>query len=238
MLQQVFQKGPFTQGIFRKSANARLVRELRDKLDSGEDIQLDVVPVLVTAALLKEFMRSLPEPLLGSTLYPLWLDALNCTNQSERLLRLKSLVEQLPKVNQNLLAHFLCVLHHIARKSSLNLMSAGNLGVCVGPSLLWTPCMTPAGSKAVPALVEALVTHCEVVVGPHVPHLLGEPPERPQDSGAEESDSLHCKLIIFDSCERGAFDRRIKGFNFFFSWRSPSRWFFNWFFGKRVIGST
>ena len=195
MFQQVFQKGPFTQGIFRKSANARLVRELRDKLDSGEDVQLDVVPVLVTAALLKEFLRSLPEPLLGSTLYPLWLEALNCGNQSERLLRLKSLVEQLPKSNQILLAHFLCVLHHIARKSSLNLMSAGNLGVCVGPSLLWTPCMTPAGSKAVPALVEALVTHCEVIIGPHVPHLLGEPPERPQDSGAEESDSLHCKPL-------------------------------------------
>lgn len=195
MFQQVFQKGPFTQGIFRKSANARLVRELRDKLDNGEDVQLDVVPVLVTAALLKEFMRSLPEPLLGSALYPLWLDALNCSNQSERLLRLKSLVEQLPKTNQTLLAHFLCVLHHIARKSSLNLMSAGNLGVCVGPSLLWTPCMTPAGSKAVPALVEALVTHCEVIIGPHVPHLLGDPPERPQDSGAEESDSLHCKLL-------------------------------------------
>ncbi|KAK6627872.1 hypothetical protein RUM44_010352 [Polyplax serrata] len=209
MFQQVFQKGPFTQGIFRKSANARLVRELRDKLDNGEDVQLDVVPVLVTAALLKEFMRSLPEPLLGSALYPLWLDALNCSNQSERLLRLKSLVEQLPKTNQTLLAHFLCVLHHIARKSSLNLMSAGNLGVCVGPSLLWTPCMTPAGSKAVPALVEALVTHCEVIIGPHVPHLLGDPPERPQDSGAEESDSLHSGGLRRDDSSIDSLEREL-----------------------------
>nr|CAD7571706.1 unnamed protein product [Timema californicum] len=89
MLQQVFSKGPFTQGIFRKSANARLVRELRDKLDAGEDLPLDHVPVLVTAALLKEFLRSLPDPLLGGALYPLWMEAIECPDEQEKLLRIK-----------------------------------------------------------------------------------------------------------------------------------------------------
>lgn len=35
MLAQLFLKGPYTVGIFRKSANARMVREIRVKLDSG-----------------------------------------------------------------------------------------------------------------------------------------------------------------------------------------------------------
>lgn len=89
MLYQVFAKGPFMQGIFRKSANARLVRELRDKLDAGEDVTWEHVPVLVTAALLKDFLRSLPEPLLGSTLYPQWRAALEAPNLNTKLYRMK-----------------------------------------------------------------------------------------------------------------------------------------------------
>lgn len=89
MLHQIFTKGPFTQGIFRKSANARLVRELKEKLDLGEEVSFDHVPVLVTAALLKEFLRSLPDPLLTSALYPQYRAALNSPNTHHKLLRLK-----------------------------------------------------------------------------------------------------------------------------------------------------
>lgn len=106
------------------------------------------------------------------------------------------MLEQLPRSNVTLLSHFLCVLHHIARRAAHNLMSATNLGVCVGPSLLWAQTPTPASSRAVPNLVELLVVRCELLLGPHVPLLLGDPPERDltrQDSGAEESDSLHCE---------------------------------------------
>jgi hypothetical protein len=92
MLQQVFAKGPFTQGIFRKSANARLVRELRERLDSGLELALDHIPVLAVAALLKEFLRSLPDPLLGAALYPLYMDAMECRDEQEKLIRVKRFV--------------------------------------------------------------------------------------------------------------------------------------------------
>lgn len=54
MLVFLFQEGPFTRGIFRRSAGAKACRELRDKLDSG----IQVVPmsrqsVFVIAAVLK-----------------------------------------------------------------------------------------------------------------------------------------------------------------------------------------
>lgn len=82
-------KGPFTQGIFRKSANARLVRELRERLDSGLELALEHIPVLAVAALLKEFLRSLPDPLLGAALYPLYMEALECRDEQEKLIRVK-----------------------------------------------------------------------------------------------------------------------------------------------------
>ncbi len=54
MLHQLFINGPYTAGIFRKSANARVCRELREKLDSAEDeVSMEDVPVLVLSATLK-----------------------------------------------------------------------------------------------------------------------------------------------------------------------------------------
>jgi hypothetical protein len=54
-------------------------------------------------------------------------------------------------------------------------------------------------------LVELLISRCEFLMGVGVTKLMGEPPERDptrQDSGAEESDSLHCKYFIGDTCIR------------------------------------
>lgn len=80
-----------------------------------------------------------------------------------------------------------------------------NLGVCVGPSLLWphTPC--EKSPKAVPIVVELLIVKAEALFGPQITGLLGNgSPESSNallDSGAEESDSLHSVGISLDSIE-------------------------------------
>ncbi|XP_069987275.1 uncharacterized protein [Penaeus vannamei] len=201
MLSQLFLKGPFTVGIFRKSANARLVRELREKLDSGEAdsaIELDTVHITAVAALLKDFLRSMPDCLLVADLYEEWLELAHIGNLRERISRTLLLCSRLPRAHLTLLQYFLCVLHHIARRASENMMSASNLAVCVGPSILWPSspvlALSPEASKQVPAVVEFLIERCGDIFGEDKLHLLGEPPERDpmrQDSGAEESDSLH-----------------------------------------------
>lgn len=99
---------------------------------------------------------------------------------------------QLPKQNHLLLIHFLCVLYHIARRSCHTLMSAANLGVCVGPSLLWSDCPNVGDDlRVVPSVVECLITHCEYLCGSHVPSLLGDL----RDSGTEESDCKYLRRI-------------------------------------------
>lgn len=66
--------GLHTTGIFRVSTSLKRIRQLREDLDSGKDVQFgeDHSPHDV-AALLKEFLRDLPEPLLCRDLYQAFL---------------------------------------------------------------------------------------------------------------------------------------------------------------------
>lgn len=81
------------------------------------------MPALLLAALLKDFLRSLPEPLLAGNAQE-WLNAAS----SSRMDHLRRLVSILPRENHLLLAHVICVLYHIAKRAKYNLMSAANLG--------------------------------------------------------------------------------------------------------------
>ena len=86
MLLQLFMKGPYTHGIFRKSANARQVRELREQLDTNPDgVDWDQVPILTVSALLKDFLRSLPDCLLGSNLFHDWLAVSQVSNVKDKI---------------------------------------------------------------------------------------------------------------------------------------------------------
>jgi len=57
MLLQLLEDGPTTVGIFRRSPNARAMRELRIKLDQEEEVDFKECSVFVTAALIKDFLR-------------------------------------------------------------------------------------------------------------------------------------------------------------------------------------
>lgn len=67
-------------------------------------------------------------------------------------------------------------------------------GICVGPSLLWESTQN-APLRTLPTLIEMLINNCQVLFGSQVVSLLGEVAH---DSGAEESDSLHCKYFSFN----------------------------------------
>lgn len=200
---------PLTHGVFRRSANAKALRLLRDKLDTlgpwaEWSTELDRAPVLLVAALVKEFFRALPQPLLMSDLYPAWLQAIGLP-PSEKVATVRSLLLKLPKSHYTMLTYFICLLQAIAKKSNINLMCPMNLGVCVGPSLLWpsTPC--DKAPKAIPMVVELLIVKADDLFGRQINGLLGNgSPESSNallDSGAEESDSLHSVGISLDSME-------------------------------------
>lgn len=54
MLVFLYLEGPYTKGVFRRSAGAKACRELRDRLDSGaEDPEISHQSVFIIAAVLK-----------------------------------------------------------------------------------------------------------------------------------------------------------------------------------------
>ncbi|RWS15113.1 Rho GTPase-activating protein 20-like protein [Dinothrombium tinctorium] len=194
MLKQLYIKGPFTVGVLRKSANARICRELKAKLDENSDSPLDDFPVIVIASVFKEFLRSLPDCLLQSKLYYKWIEAISIENNFECREKIVKLLHSLPSTNLLLLRHLFCVLWHIAQRSSENKMCPLNLGVCIGPSLLChkeQPSILRCEemSKKVPKLIAYLIEHCPVLLGESTLKLFDDLVDK-RDSGAEESDSL------------------------------------------------
>lgn len=53
MLSLLYQEGPSTKGIFRRSGSAKTFKELKEKLDSGTEVDLARESIFVTASLFK-----------------------------------------------------------------------------------------------------------------------------------------------------------------------------------------
>lgn len=46
-------KGPSTEGVFRRTCNNKNMRDLREQLNSGVEVELEAQPVLLLVGLLK-----------------------------------------------------------------------------------------------------------------------------------------------------------------------------------------
>ncbi|MGH0155905.1 UNVERIFIED_CONTAM: hypothetical protein FKN15_050341, partial [Acipenser sinensis] len=139
MLSFLFQEGPFTRGIFRRSANAKACRELRDKLNLGAEVLVACESVFVTAAVFKDFLRNIPGSILSLDFYEKWVNVIDKESHEEKIQAIQRLMEQLPKANVLLLRYLFGVLHCIEQQSEENQMNAFNLAVCIAPSMLWPP---------------------------------------------------------------------------------------------------
>ncbi|XP_067293474.1 rho GTPase-activating protein 36 isoform X1 [Pseudorasbora parva] len=136
-----------TLGIFRVGSSKKRVRQLREDFDIGIDVVLDEEhSVHDVAALLKEFLRDMPDPLLPRELYRAFLHA-NQLRGPDQLAYLQQLLYLLPPCNCDTLLRLLTLLHTVQEnaKSSTgpnqqeisgNKMTAANLAVIFGPNLL------------------------------------------------------------------------------------------------------
>ncbi|XP_073439204.1 rho GTPase-activating protein 20 isoform X1 [Dendrobates tinctorius] len=139
MLSVLCQDGPFTRGIFRRSANAKSCKEMKERLNSGLDVDFACESIFVTASVFKDFLRNIPGSVFSSKLCEKWVSVLDQGSQAEKIKAVKKLLEKLPPVNITLLRYVFGVLHCIERRSESNQMTAFNLAVCISPSLLWLP---------------------------------------------------------------------------------------------------
>uniref|UniRef100_A0A7N8YNN2 Rho GTPase activating protein 1 n=1 Tax=Mastacembelus armatus TaxID=205130 RepID=A0A7N8YNN2_9TELE len=134
---RVFQ-GLEIEGIFRRSANVTLVKDVQLRYNSGMTISppSEMEDVHLAAVILKTFLRELPEPLLT---YQLYNDIVNFTSvpSEDQVTAMKTLIESLPEENRISLRYLITFLAEVSAKSEVNKMTNSNLAVVFGPNLLW-----------------------------------------------------------------------------------------------------
>ncbi|XP_028923824.1 rho GTPase-activating protein 20-like isoform X2 [Ornithorhynchus anatinus] len=170
LLLLLYQRGPSTQGIFRRSANAKSCKELKEKLNSGVHIPLGAESVLLAAALVTDFLRNIPDSVLSSDMHGLWMEAVDTENRGSKIKAIKSLVDQLPEANRLLLRLLFTVLRRIEANAGQNQMNALNLALCIAPNMLWPPspaCPQEESKSAgkVALLVQLLIENAVEIFG-------------------------------------------------------------------------
>ncbi|XDA84580.1 hypothetical protein R6Z07F_014391 [Ovis aries] len=129
--------GLTTEGIFRRSANTQVVREVQHKYNMGLSVDFEQYnEVHLAAVILKTFLRELPEPLLTFDLYSHVVGFLNI-DESQRVKATLQALQTLPEENFLVLRFLTAFLVQISVLSDQNKMTNTNLAVVFGPNLLW-----------------------------------------------------------------------------------------------------
>ncbi|XP_042587852.1 rho GTPase-activating protein 6-like [Cyprinus carpio] len=136
-----------TVGIFRVGSSKKRVRQLREAFDRGADVVLDQRnSVHDVAALLKEFLRDMPDPLLTRELYSAFISCASL-NKTDQHTVTQLLICLLPACNSDTLQ---CLLHFLSDVANHaedshdadgnevigNKMTSLNLATIFGPNLL------------------------------------------------------------------------------------------------------
>ncbi|CAL9727779.1 rho-GTPase-activating protein Lrg1p [Monosporozyma unispora] len=134
------------EGIFRKNGNIRRLRELTEMIDKHPlDIpDLSKENAIQLSALLKKWVRELPDPILTVNLYNLWIDAAKIESdvQYEKIMSL--IYSLLPVVNRNTLEVILSFLYWTSSFSHIenemgSKMDIHNLSTVIAPNILYLP---------------------------------------------------------------------------------------------------
>ncbi|KAG2224629.1 hypothetical protein INT45_007874 [Circinella minor] len=129
-----------TEGIFRKNGNIRELKEMCEMVNKGQDYTQRLFhqssPIQL-AALLKRFVRDLPEPLLTFKLYKLFLTSLRMTNDQEAKTVLYFACCMLPKPNRDVMQLLFLFLNHVASLHEQNKMDIHNIARIFCPSVLF-----------------------------------------------------------------------------------------------------
>ncbi|NXI75935.1 TAGAP protein, partial [Rhipidura dahli] len=209
LLAILYMKGPSTEGIFRKAANEKARKELKEDLNKGGNVDLKSKSVHLLAVVLKDFLRNIPSKLLSADLYEKWMQALEKPNKQEKIEELKEVADKLPRPNLVLLKHLLSLLHHISQNAQTNRMDSSNLAICIGPNVL-----SPGTDKALPlqvqkemndkvtVLLEFLINNCSEIFEEDIAFpacaLAEESPEH-TDSSTEQLCAAHQNDSAYDS---------------------------------------
>ncbi|KAJ7043500.1 hypothetical protein C8F04DRAFT_1028358 [Mycena alexandri] len=132
------------EGIFRKSGNIRRLKQLTESIDrDAASVDLTTDNAVQLAALLKKFLRDLPDPLMTFKLHRLFIASQSFSVEADRrrMLHLVSLI--MPKSHRDTMEVLFVFLKWVASFAHMdettgNKMDLGNLATVICPSILYS----------------------------------------------------------------------------------------------------
>ncbi|ESO12743.1 hypothetical protein HELRODRAFT_105496 [Helobdella robusta] len=129
--------GLHTEGLFRRSANALELKLVQKTFNEGKEVDFSTYDIHLPAAILKSFLRQLPEPLLTYELYD-HIIKVQCMRSFLTIFMRRILVEELVEDNYYILKYIISFLTEVSAESGRNKMNEYNLAIVFGPNLIWS----------------------------------------------------------------------------------------------------
>ncbi|KAH3745510.1 stromal membrane-associated GTPase-activating protein 2 [Pelomyxa schiedti] len=176
MIKRLLVVGTKEEGIFRVPGLKAEIDNCVKLLDKGKPLPDNTNPHSL-AGLLKLFLRSLPEPLLPTTMTAEFTTALNIQESTARNLAIGKVLCQLPSSHRHLLSELTSLCASIAA-SAITQMTSRNLAIVLGPNLTRDSTSTPTtvgdaafgllrDVKTTTLLLETLISsHDEIFAAP------------------------------------------------------------------------
>uniref|UniRef100_A0A3B1JCU3 Family with sequence similarity 13 member A n=1 Tax=Astyanax mexicanus TaxID=7994 RepID=A0A3B1JCU3_ASTMX len=136
MVEYLRQHGLQQEGLFRVSGSVRAVDSLKQKLDSGEDLDLQKdAEVCTVASLLKLYLRELPEGLVHSSIHRSLIQLHNESSEDGFCKDARELLLRLPDIHYSVLRYLCHFLTQVEEHQQHNRMTALNLATVFGPNV-------------------------------------------------------------------------------------------------------
>ena len=139
------------EGVFRKNGNIKKLSELSEKIDRDgcDSSALSSQNVVQIAALLKRYLRELPDPLMTHKLYRLWIAAAKINDETRRRQCLHLTCCLLPKCHRDSLEVLFFFLKwagsfHQVDDESGSKMDIKNIATVIAPNILFVNSKIPS----------------------------------------------------------------------------------------------
>ncbi|KAH8820302.1 hypothetical protein F5884DRAFT_41808 [Xylogone sp. PMI_703] len=162
------------EGVFRKNGNIKRLNDTSAAIDKDgcDAVDLTKENVVQVAALLKKYLRELPDPLMTFKLHKLWIVSQRLTDDEKRRRVLHLTCCLLPKAHRDCLEilfsffNWVASFHQVDEESGSK-MDTHNLATVIAPNILFTNAKTPVDDnflaiEVVHALIEYNDQMCEV----------------------------------------------------------------------------
>uniref|UniRef100_A0A3Q2NY99 Chimerin 1 n=1 Tax=Fundulus heteroclitus TaxID=8078 RepID=A0A3Q2NY99_FUNHE len=143
MAQGVKCSGLKSEGLYRISGFSDSVEEVKmgfDKDGEKTDISVNAYEdINIITSALKLYLRDLPVPVISYDAYPRFIEATKLTDPEKKLEAFREALALLPPSHKETLKYLMAHLKKVTQNEKFNLMSAENLGIVFGPTLMRAP---------------------------------------------------------------------------------------------------